>query len=256
MSHWLKRTLLLSLILSTLFGVQAYAMPPEWCVRVFVNDKDDRRGEAFFPESIGSGTLVSSTLVVTNWHVVRDRKSKTDVQVMFPDWTVAEDAEVIAQDRMWDLAIIRIRTTTKKPIEWGEDPKVDRDGKPETVAHIHGYGYGVYATGSGLCRSGPAPDEKFFGTEEADDLIVIRGVGARRGDSGGGVTDKDGKYIGTLNASNGRETLFIVQSQVRKLLAANNITLEIPPQVEDYDLTRSRDVQTGEEAGTRSVGAN
>lgn len=241
MLHFVKRTLKLSLILSVLLmPCIAQAAPPEWCVRVFVNDKDEKKGEAFFPESIGSGTLVSPTLIVTNWHVVRDRKSKTDIQVMFPDWTVAEDAEVIAQDRMWDLAIIRIRATKKKPVTWGEDPKVDKEGKPETVAHIHGYGYGVYATGSGTMRSGPAPDEKFFGTEEADDLIVIRGVGARRGDSGGGVTDKDGKYIGTLNASNGRETLFIVQSQVRKLLKSKGIELDAAEESSDYDLIKAK----------------
>lgn len=241
MLHFVKSTLKSLLVLSIILSpCVVQAMPPDWCVRIFVNDKDEKRGEAFFPESLGSGTLISPTLVVTNWHVVRDRKDKQAIQVMFPDWTLAADAEVIAQTKMWDLAIIRIRATKKKPIAWGEDPKVDKQGKPETVAHIHGYGYGVYATGSGTMRSGPAPDEKFFGTEEADDLIVIRGVGARRGDSGGGVTDKDGKYLGTLNASNGRETLFIVQSQVRKLLKANGIELDVAEETSDYDLTKAK----------------
>lgn len=240
MSNFVKNTLKLSLVLSLLLvTTAAYAMPPEWCVRIYVNDKDDKKGEAFFPESIGSGTLISDTLVVTNWHVVRDRLNSTSLQVMFPDWTIASDAKVIAQDKMWDLAIIKISKTRKKPIKWGQDPKVDKQGKPVTEAHIHGYGYGVYATGKGTMRSGPAPDEQFFGTDEADDLIVIKGVGARRGDSGGAVTDKDGKYIGTLNASNGRETLFIVQSQVRKLLATVGLEVVEPEDTtDDYNLIR------------------
>lgn len=185
----------------------AAAAPPGWCVRVFVNEDDH-----YAPEAIGTGVLVDHEYVVTNVHVVVDRKDDKSIQVMFPDWTVARDAEVVKVMPLWDLALIKIKRTKREPIKFGDDPAIG------DKCVMHGYGYGVYATGGGEVIG--AADVDGLGSKEGelwDDILVLDGVGARSGDSGGAIT-KDGKLVGILNMTTGRQTVFIVQSQVRRLL--------------------------------------
>lgn len=201
----------LLVVLVLLAPTVVMASPPDWCVRIFVNEEGD-----YVPESMGSGSLIASDLVVTNHHVVRDRKDDSSIQVMFPDWKIAADARVIAESKKWDLAIIQIRKTIKTPIPLGRDPQyLDK-------ASMHGYGYGIYATGPGTIDS-YVEIEGVGSTEgdEKDDLMVLDGVGARQGDSGGAVTH-EGKLMGVISMSDGKSTIFIVQSQVRKLLKTIN----------------------------------
>jgi len=188
--------------------------PPDWCVRIFVDHKGDR-----IPEWMGSGALVADDLIVTNWHVISDRKRLgSPVTVMFNDWTFAKDVKVIASSKQWDLALLSIKTTDRKPVEFATDP-------PEGITgRIHGYGFGSYETGTGRVGGYIIRDD--LGTKdktnnEHDDIRSLHGIGARQGDSGGAVTDDNGKLIGVLNMSNQREklTVFIVQSQLRKMIA-------------------------------------
>jgi len=186
--------------------------PPDWCTRIFVDAEKDR-----IPEWMGSGVLISEDLVITNFHVVENRKRLGNpVTVMFNDWTFAKGAKVIARSKMWDLAVIKIEKTDKTPIKFAADPVEGIRGS------IHGYGFGSYETGSGTVGGFIQSDD--LGTDdttngEHDDLRVLRGIGARQGDSGGAVTDKDGNLIGILNQSNSSCTIFIVQSQVKKIVS-------------------------------------
>lgn len=164
--------LLIFVTLNTCWGI------PEHVVRVFVHDGEDTM-------TLGSGTLMTSDIVLTNHHVVAKRSNK-DIEILFTDWTVAY-GRVVKADTTWDLAAIKIPTTRKQPVKIGETPQV-----MQTVS-IWGYGYGVPATGSGIVSNFLAPQPGL-----PAELMVIRGVRARRGDSGGIIYNAEGEYVGTL----------------------------------------------------------
>ena len=143
-------------------------------VRVFAEERDG--------SSNGTGVLVRSDLVVTNYHIVRNCRGK--VRVLFPDWSVYE-AEVIKADKTWDLAALRITPVIIPPMPLGERPE-----KGDMVT-VGGYGPGWYEAHTG-------PVVKFYQPTRADayDLFSV-GAKVRSGDSGGPVT-KGGKLVGIL----------------------------------------------------------
>lgn len=166
---------LLMLIVLT-FTIQASAaVPPANVVRVFV---EDRGGE----QSNGTGTLIRADLIITNWHVVKDRAGT--VRVLFSDWSVYV-VKVIKTDKRWDLAALRIEPVLLVPMELGEKPK-----HGDTVV-VGGYGPGWYETDSGKVIGFYSPDRNSPG-----DLIQIDAE-VRSGDSGGPIL-RDGKLVGVL----------------------------------------------------------
>jgi S1-C subfamily serine protease len=107
------KLLLAFVLFFTVVNVQA-AIPPSNVVRVLVEDKDNE-------QSGGTGTLVRSDLVVTNWHVVKDRVGT--IRIVFPNWEVFT-AEIAKMDKRWDLAALRITIVDTPPIEFGENPLI------------------------------------------------------------------------------------------------------------------------------------
>jgi S1-C subfamily serine protease len=208
------RILLAAFVLTIFTPVLEANTPPEWCVRIYVN----KRGSALTPESMGSGTLISPTLIVTNHHVVEGRKSDLSIKVLFgSDWTTVH-GRVVAESKVWDLAIIEIPETEKTPCTLGVDPPSNREGT------IYGYGFGpfLYQTG----KIGGFIDHPTKGVDEGefkDDIRILMNASARPGDSGGAVIC-NGRLCGITSMSNGRHTLFIAQSQLRILLRDNNLT--------------------------------
>lgn len=204
------RFLAATVMVLTLFNPVAFAGgPPEWLVRVFVNEQGAAVGEGMFqPESLGSGVLVSPTLVVTNNHIVRDiAKGDNQIQIMFGDWTVAQSAKLLKKDAKLDLALIEIKATKKKPVE------ILETHRPLMLGTLHGYGYGLYASGSGvttgLSMAGPDPDVMH-------EVIELTGISARFGDSGGGVVNSSGKLIGVISMSDQVDTSYLVPCDVVK----------------------------------------
>jgi len=162
---------------------------------------------------MGSGSLISPTRVVTNFHVVEGREADNAVEILFGDWTVIK-GKVVAESEQWDLAIIEIESVTYKTLPIGQDPKANVSGS------IHGYGYGPYLKQTGIISGFVNATSMGLGSDEgdeADDLRLLVGAGARSGDSGGAVV-RDGKLVGILNLSNGKNTVFIVPTQLRNLL--------------------------------------
>ncbi len=155
---------------------QAIATPPPQAVRVIVDDGDG--------SSLGSGTLVRSDLIVTNWHVVKDRKGV--VKVRFPDKLEVE-ATVVKVDSTWDLAALRIEPVTVSAIEFGPVPKIG------DIVTVGGYGgaEGIYMTASGPVMGFYLPRNSSIGDWFQVDAQV------RSGDSGGGMF-KDRKLVGVL----------------------------------------------------------
>lgn len=204
------RFLAATVMVLTLFNPVALAGgPPEWLVRVFVNEQGAAVGEGMFqPESLGSGVLVGEDLVVTNNHIVRDiAKGDNQIVIMFGDWSVSSKAVLLKTDAKKDLALIRISKTKKKPVE------ILNKCPPLVLGVLHGYGYGLYAYGqgitTGLAMAGPDPDDMH-------EVIELTGISARFGDSGGGVVNSSGKLIGVISMSDQVDTSYLVPCDVVK----------------------------------------
>lgn len=167
----MKKLILPIIVFFFLVNLTFAVAPPDFCVRVFVLERKEK--------SIGSGILISENQVLTNWHVVRDRKNDNAVEIQFTDWT-AVDGKVIKIHKMWDLALIEIEKTNRKPAVFGEPAKVDE------IARIHGYGYGVPGSSCGVV----------FSVEKG--VLVVKWTAARFGDSGGCIVNLQGEVVGIL----------------------------------------------------------
>jgi len=189
------RRILAAFVLVFAFVSQAIAdVPPANVTRILVEDRD--KGMSF-----GTGTLIRSDLVITNWHVVKDRGGT--VRVLFPDWSVSI-AKVVKTDKLWDLAALRIEPVLLPPMELGEKPE-----KGDLVT-VGGYGSGWYKSGSGKILKFYTP-----GPNKTDEVIQID-ARVRNGDSGGPII-KDGKLVGVIfGSSDGTYGSHIVP--VRKFL--------------------------------------
>lgn len=149
-------------------------------VRIIV---DDGNGTSY-----GSGTLIARSekvsMVITNWHVIRDAKG--EITVAFPDG-FRSSARVAKKDRNWDLAALVIWT-----------PKVDavpiaaRAARPGDPLAIAGYGSGQYRMTAGKCTQYVAPGLNF-----PYEMLELS-VEARQGDSGGPILNEQGELAGVL----------------------------------------------------------
>jgi len=140
----------------------------------------------------GSGTLVGVSythgVVLTNWHVVRDRVG--DVTVRFPNGE-SFLARVVKEDKTWDLAALAIRPPSDvHPVALSN--RVPKLGDPLTVA---GYGGGSYRQSTGRMLQFCAPNM----TDPTDILEVT--TPSRSGDSGGPIFHGDGTMAGVLFGS-------------------------------------------------------
>lgn len=156
----------------------------------------------------GSGTLVgvsdTNGIVLTNWHVVRDRVG--EVRVRFPDGSTYV-ATVVATDQTWDLAALSIARPNIHPVAVSD--RVPGIGDPLTVA---GYGGGEYRQSSGRMLQYCAP-----GMTEPEDILEVT-TPSRSGDSGGPIFHHDGSLAGVLFGSYGGTTNGSHCVRVRKFL--------------------------------------
>lgn len=194
------KRMLAAIVLTFALVCQANAaVPPPNVVRVLVEDRDGN-------QSAGTGTLIRSTLIITNWHVVKDRAAKGVVRVLFPDWSVYV-AEVVKVDKLWDLAVLRIapKYLPRGTMELGEKPE------QADLVTVGGYGAGWYESSSGRVL-------KFYMPAKgaSNDLIQI-GTKVRNGDSGGPIL-KDGKLVGVLFGNQSDGTYGTNVERVRKIL--------------------------------------
>jgi len=187
------------ILLLLLIPTSCLAGPPPWCVRVFCHKDNDG-----IVDFTGSGVLIETDLVVTNYHVIRGKKT---FQVMFPDWE-SVDGTVVKYDKDVDLALIKIPESYRNTAPVG---KLVRQG---LIVKGHGYGQGIYKNGVGVVTS-------FAGTlTNPFCFFYISGHQARPGDSGGPVANTSGKVIGIASGAGPDTTLAIKFEEVEKLVAA------------------------------------
>lgn len=192
--------------------VLAHPEGPEGTVRIYVYEDRDND-----PDSYGSGAVISPTLVLTNYHVVKDRRNygkenNKSVQVRFTDGS-RSFASVLQQDENWDIALLRIWPTKLQPFAIGNRPEAGQ------TATIQGFGPDYeYVAGVGNVN------EKFIthgASINHNDFFSVQGVAARQGDSGGPITDQDGKLIGILfgsyNETNNKYTQGITIDRIRQV---------------------------------------
>ena len=183
----MKRLMVMAVIL--LLTATASAETPEGAVRVYVNEDNDQ-----MPDSFGSGALVSPTQVLTNWHVVKDRRrdrrnNNRAVEVRFPDGS-RSFAAVIQQSETWDVALLQIHPVKFEPFPIGERPETD-----DTLT-IQGFGWDYEFKP----QTGKVSDTWMYpGNQQNNaDFFEVLKVRARQGDSGGPVTDTHGNLVGIL----------------------------------------------------------
>lgn len=154
--------------------------PPPWCVQIDVTDK--------YGSSHGSGVLVSPSLVLTNNHVVCDRKNDESVKVWFPSGETVGGV-VIRTDKVNDLAAIRVPSSLKPFISLrSENLQI---GEQLT---FHGYaGKHKYRCTTGVLTRFESPRRIGLNT-----FLYAKGASSRDGDSGGPITREDGTLGGVL----------------------------------------------------------
>ena len=198
------------LLVALMFAVTpcvAQDIPPSWAVRIFADESGDSE-----PEGTGSGVLITGELIVTNDHVIKRAKNRGGVSVLFGDWSV-EDATVVYRNPKWDLALVKLNNrSTMTPIKLGTDPKFN-----DKVV-LYGFGSGAFLRQEGVVKGHiKVPGIGSNTPEEHDDHLLFTAL-PRQGDSGGAVTDVNGKLVGIVNMRTRSDGLFIVQSQVRKMV--------------------------------------
>jgi S1-C subfamily serine protease len=154
--------------------------------------------------SAGTGTLVEDDLIVTNWHVVKDRARKGTITVKFPDGLICE-GKVVKTTKVWDLAAIRIESVSVTPLPLGDRPAT---GDMITVG---GYGSGDYKASTGELWAYVAPDKN-----TPFDVMEVKTT-VRQGDSGGAMV-MNGELVGVLFGCDGVATYGSCVLQVKKFL--------------------------------------
>ena len=166
---------------------------PTGLVRVYCYQDEDNSIDNY-----GSGTVISPTRVLTNWHVVKKCRETNPIQIrLFNNQRVA--ASIKSYAVIWDMALLETTSVLHvKPFETGDRPV------PGMLATIHGLGTDYeYSTLAGVVsRTFRYPPVL---TEEDCDFFVVKGALARPGDSGGPVLNLQGKLIGVLHATRNRE---------------------------------------------------
>jgi len=146
----------------------------------------------------GSGVYLGDGLVLTCSHLFRDDRGQPDVGRVVVSFVGGEasEATLIAEDTVWDMALLRL---AKAPDGVAEASlSVDPPTTGQTVAAC---GYG----GSGLVRRSVGRITGFgrdSGSQTADNDTLIVSGSVRQGDSGGPIFDQQGRIVAVLWGSN------------------------------------------------------
>lgn len=202
----MKRILSAIVLAFALIAPASADVPPANVVHVIVEDRGDI-------SSNGTGTLIRSDLIITNWHVVKDRAGK--VRVIFPDSAENSlhgqfahsvyEAEVVKTNKKWDLAALRISPVLLPSVILGRRPE-----KGDIIV-VGGYGSGEYEADSGKVLGFYAP------TRDTPNDIVRIDARVRNGDSGGPML-KDGRLVGVLFGCHPDGTYGATIDRVKKFL--------------------------------------
>lgn len=171
-------------------------------IRVYVNEGNG-------PSYAGSGTVFRQkgkvAYVLTAAHVIKDR-IKNDVTV----WTGRQlyQATVLSEDRLWDVAVLRIADPRVIPIFLA-------DKMPSTGDSVECSGFGP----NGVYRYTQGPVTQFVspGKDLPLEWIEVK-VASKPGDSGGPIVNMKGRIVGLINGSDGHITAGPCLPRIRRIV--------------------------------------
>jgi len=181
-------------------------------------------------EGLGSGSVISEGLILTNWHVVEGYKQ---VGVVFkpsspgakPSRADVIAADVVKVDQVRDLALLRpltFPTNAPKPIELADEKDIAIGADVHAIGHPTGE---VWSYTKGIIsqvRNGYSWETEAKIKHHAD--VIQTQTPISPGNSGGPLLSDDGKLIG-VNAfkAEGEALNFAVAvTDVRRFLAAKS----------------------------------
>lgn len=184
--------ILLTVLLMLILWCPALHAEPYAVVRV---NTEDRGGT-----SHGSGTCIGWDidygLIVTAWHVVRDNRGQATVDFVVKRKIVTLNVEVVATDRLWDLAALVVKRPDWEDLPFmGVGVNKPKIGDKITIAGFGQLGLRTYRESEGAVVGFCAPSPT-----AAYDLMVVD-TPARQGDSGGPLRAQNGLLVGVLFGS-------------------------------------------------------
>jgi putative serine protease PepD len=181
-------------IVDTAGGVQAAEVAQAVLPSIVTVEVSSTSGGDFVAEGSGSGVVLTADgLLVTNQHVI---DGAAEVRVIFAGGR-SYPAEVVGQDPVTDLAVLRIAATGLTPITMGssQDLKIGDPaiavGSPLGLAGGPSVTVGVVSAFDRQLQTGV--DEALYGLIQTDAPIT-------RGSSGGALVDAQGRLIGITAA--------------------------------------------------------
>lgn len=154
---------------------------------------DDKEGEEEGRAGIignGSGFLVSADgYILTNRHVVNEKNRL--FRVRFDDGT-EKNADVVAIDTQYDIALIKIKSESRLPyLKIAEAPRPN----PGAQCMVLGYPVANLLDFKMQVTSG-----EITSSDEGSDYEVTLTANTTHGNSGGPIVDRDGNVVGVLSA--------------------------------------------------------
>lgn len=173
----------------------AFTPRPEWLPVAKIEVLESQRGGSVF-YNMGTGTTFhkfddGTGLVVTNWHVTKDRRDEDSVVVNFVQAKWACRAKVLEEDEAWDVAVLHC---VLPPGLAGGVEMRDTMVQPGEQVMIAGY---AHASDNIVVRSGPL--RMYMTRPEAPEPYTLEvTTTSEQGMSGGPMLDSSGRLVGVL----------------------------------------------------------
>ena len=207
-------------------------------VRVVIIGED---GGELYPVSHGTGFAVTSTMIVTNAHVVRDAMRDEDLRVgIVPSGGAdAVSGQIVAASSRNDLALVRLTGNLRLPPLALSGGPVASSGEVTSVGYPMNVDRAQGLDISDLFRSQPPVKSRGFVSGERPSRqfdTILHTAPIARGNSGGPLLDQCGRVVGvnSFGADNdGGDAEFFFAVSNRELvpfLRANNIEPRINEQ--------------------------
>ncbi len=154
-------------------------------------------------DQIGAGFMVANDKILTNWHVVKNKKR---IGVRFKaklynkiSLKMASVAEVVLTDKEKDLALLKLGEKTPfEPFKISTSEDIDQGYEVSTFGHPYGLNW-LYTKGNVSARETNFHWE-YENSKHKAKLVYITQLPIDKGSSGGPLLDKDGEVIGIVTS--------------------------------------------------------